>query len=303
MTDTQRGMSLILVMSVVAALSLILFAEVSRRSADNRDRQFNFTLAQTEYVLNSAYAYFTERGRWPVSNRRCLLPPEFTGSDGSNQGLLNGWGEAIEGGRDCREDSSRHYRFYQRIPAAYVEAFRGRLSERTEIVERDEDFSTVEIWLNRSGGALRDISFGDFSVSENDPLRYEPPVCTNRAGVEVDPLVVVGINGACALRGNDLDGIDSFGGFRTRLGPDHSVFYDFYEVFYEESTNEDGETTGSYGLLVDAEDSLSNRNIGGDGFLDDGLLNADEECPPLSPIPWEYNPVRAMVLAWCPSNN
>lgn len=287
--NSQRGISLVLVLVVIGVASVVLYNETYRRTTQLRDRQLQYSVAQTEYVLNLVYAYYQKQRRWPVSKRDCETPDQFLAW---NNAPYNGWGYQIRGANNiCDENAlSKDYVLSQIVPEQWVEEFGSHFTEVKNDYPNNGEAGTrrVEIVLNRSGGALRDIAFENYSLYANSQPEIPSLTCSTPDGSPVSPLVVVGQSGACGSRSTyspdpQPDGNDRnvYTGFRIRLNGER-VYYDFMATY--ESSSESG------GL----ESTWDDRDPDPPGF-NDGLQNADESCPKNT-----GKRINVAILTWCP---
>ena len=126
----QGGLSLIYVLVLISATSSVLIHQEYIRYLDRQRNAFEFTLAQTQNIMNLAYAYRLEKGEWPQNSSGDCVPLEHDRflEDLEFETVTNGWGFEIEADDDCdRSDSP--YTILQTVPSEYYDRFQNVFSD------------------------------------------------------------------------------------------------------------------------------------------------------------------------------
>lgn len=153
----QRGFSLLHVMVMLSAASTLLMID-ARFSYQRSDyRALEYTLLQTESMLNAAYAHYRDRGFWPRTSSAsdCVMPLELLGH---LHEVRNGWGEIISA--QCESGSgTSYYVLQQQVPRKWLAHLQARLDGVQVLTGGSTEDADLMIRLDTTGGAIHHMQF------------------------------------------------------------------------------------------------------------------------------------------------
>lgn len=295
-TDSKNaiGFSLLHVMVMLAAASSLMLME-SRFSKHHSDyKALEFTLSQTESVLNAAFAHLQEQGEWPrgTSGHGCVVPFQRLGF--TTASIVNGWGEIMEA-RCVGHGISRNFVLVQRIPQKWSTHLRARLDGVQTQISSGSEFVELTVTMNRSGGVLNTVQFDSLDQNGTSAVFDLPQGCAT-------PVYFTGLSSVIAYSYSSqletyISGFTrTFNGF-TASNTDASgrmrARYSMYRY-----RNDRTITTLSAHQEVDSESPLPphlHLNVSGD--LPDGNMNAHYEC--VYGCNGNAPPVKVAFFSWC----
>ena len=161
-------------MLMLALLSIILVSELKHRQTLDDRTAFEFSVAQTDRMLNAIYAHFDATNEWPASNGSCLI--DFDSYEGA--ALVNGWGQEVTCelvGGNYR--NAREFTLVQPVPQYYedllIRRFEGGSEEYRGSRDAPAGFVLVSVSVNRSGGARQTLDFSELTHKKSIFERME----------------------------------------------------------------------------------------------------------------------------------
>lgn len=301
---SQSGVALIIVMAVIAGFSLYMLNAASTNKLKSNRLALDFTIAQTNSILNAAYSYRTKSGKWPsTSSDNCWLP------DNSNflnlsDAVSNGWGHDLIAEDTCDDDGV--YGIVQTVPEKYAIYFQNAFDNTENQGQGSGPDGTVRILISvdQYGDSQWFFEHGEMSDRWNRPYRRESRNCGQETAN-----YIYGINAICAAWGtqyqrhNTDSGFNEYSeyndganaGYKMRID-NRDLYYDIYAVYEDVNTDSDtGTVTVSYDIESDRRfgGGFWNNYINDEGSSSDGHRYADESCPRSGPR------IRNIVLSWC----
>ena len=265
----QRGLSLVYVLVVITVLSTVVIHQEYVRFLDRQRNAFEFTVAQTQNILNLANAYRLDNGEWPQDHRGDCVPIESSDFLPQFDTVTNGWGFAIGASGDCeRRDAS--YTVSQIVPSEYYARFQSFFADNVSGRSAGSGYMRME------------ISVGLASLGENQLLTMErfddPSVVTdsayfNHAGCDPgqNEMNIIGLDAMCAYinvgHGGAAPIIDGF-------------VVDIY------SLNRVG-----YKTLIDNFNHHDHHDV----WNPNALYYSDFRCP----VTDNSRKIKAAMLSWC----
>lgn len=164
----QSGVAMIYVLLIVAGFTVYMLNHASESRVKSQRLALEFSIAQTNAVLNAAMAHHVRTGEWPRQGSQCVLPnAKLYTSDALN----NGWGRAITGGSTCG-DSENNYEVIQIIPAHYSNAFDDVFDGETQTQDMGE-WAKITIAMDPYAGVDKRLVMAEMSDDGSDPTEFE----------------------------------------------------------------------------------------------------------------------------------
>lgn len=292
---SQSGVALIIVMAVIAGFSLYMLNAASTNKLKSNRLALDFTIAQTNSILNAAYSYRTKSGKWPsTSSDNCWLP------DNSNflnlsDAVSNGWGHDLIAEDTCDDDGV--YGIVQTVPEKYAIYFQNAFDNTENQGQGSGPDGTVRILISvdQYGDSQWFFEHGEMSDRWNNPYRYEQRNCGSETAN-----FIYGINAICAAWGpkynlRNLDNTFNDGansGFRMR-NKNRELYYDIYAVYENVVEGDDGIVSVTYHIEAEDREGGMHEFTNDEGVNGDFLRYADDSCPRSGPR------IRNIVLSWC----
>lgn len=304
----QSGVALIYVLLVVAGFTVYMLNQASESRVKNQRLALEFSIAQSNGILNAAMAHHVRTGDWPRQGNRCVLPNALLYNF---EGINNGWGYPITGGNSCG-DSSNDYEIKQTIPRQYADSFDVAFDGEIETLNNG-DFTTLTIKLDQYGGVDKRLAFDEMGEDDFNPAEFEENDCGPLDGT---PDYLFGLDAMCGSEYNDpvppviyigrfpfpnpnhIPGFneyfEGFAGFRlSGEGPDDLDLY--YDMFVTTLTPDPSGGPGTLKMSANLPYSQRHQETWPNSAVgDDGHNFANERCP------IEGGPViRNVMLSWC----
>lgn len=218
-----KGVSLLHVLIVLSVMTSLMLLDARYSLHRSDSKAIEYTILQTESLLNGAFSHFQQSGNWPRTpgSGGCASPFARL----SFAETRNGWGNDIS----CHF-SGNNYVVEQRIPAKWALYLVNAVGGSSTPVS-DSEWSEWSVTLDRHGGAINRVQLGDLSVTSN------PGLFSHACGEGETLNAFSGLMAASAHDyGSDASSISSFrdviNGFRinvNRTSPaDFSVRYNMY---------------------------------------------------------------------------
>ena len=275
----HRGVALVYILVIISAFSLYMLREASASRVKNNRLALEFTIAQTNAILNAAYAYRLKNNDWPIDNSdNCLLPNEFI--DGPDE-VFNGWGFEIVGHDDCEDDED--YEIIQTVPEQYAQHLVNTIGKAQDIGQNGGPNGTrkIRFALGVQGGSDNFFELGELGSWYLDPYTFETLDCDSGRSV-----YVYGLDGFCGGRKEFLFGVSTgpsyYSGFETNI---KNVDQFFYSMFITE-VHSNGQNADTYSI---DSTSYASHDFG----VDDGNSHANHRCP------INGEDINTLVLSWC----
>lgn len=167
------GIAMIYVLVIITGFTLFMINQASSNQQKYQALALEYSLSQTHSVMNLVYAYYRTKGEWPVSGRHCLVPSQFLDLE---QGMNNGWGHALEGGKECEKDGD-DYILVQKVPEEYTDQFKLKFEEVEMGLALD---GKVELEIALSTHAEADYKIDSKEIAS--PMRTDVMKCGSRYG-------------------------------------------------------------------------------------------------------------------------
>ena len=271
----RRGVALVYILVIISAFSLYMLREASASRVKNNRLALEYTIAQTNAILNAAYAYRLKNNDWPIDNNdNCLLSNEFI--DGPDE-VFNGWGFEIVGHDDCEDDED--YEIIQTVPEQYAQHLVNTIGKAQDIGQNGGPNGTrkIRFALGVQGGSDKHFQIGELGFRQFDPYTFETLDCDSGRSE-----YVYGLNGACGGRRLINSSPGYYSGLEIRID-DLDEF--FYNMFVTEASN------STQGTVTYSITSAGPYRFG-NGIID-GHNNADNRCPK------NGEDIKTLVLSWC----
>ncbi|MBA57470.1 MAG: hypothetical protein CMK89_23720 [Pseudomonadales bacterium] len=158
----QGGLSLVYVLVLITAISSVVIHREYVRFLDRQRNAFEFTVAQTQNILNLANAYRLDNGEWPQDNRGDCVPIESDDFLPQFDAVTNGWGFVIGASGDC-ERRNASYTVSQVIPSEYYYRFQDFFADNVSRRNAGSGYVRLEISVSlESLGASQTLTFESF---------------------------------------------------------------------------------------------------------------------------------------------
>jgi len=277
-TNTQTGMAFIWVLLAVSVVSIAVM-QISYSDVVRGDRlAYEKTLAQIHSIMNLAYAYRVQNGDWPTDRGDCLMPEDYI------PGMIeavNGWGNAIEGVRNCRSLGDK-YVIQQIVPRGFLDRFSVALDETVRGVEINPGSSDIRmvIELHESMVDEKKLHFSPMANNFDD-------VATIQCPVGMVARYVVGVDGACGTTEYIQPGDD--GSMESYV--DEKPTFIGFNMGYQFIDTENA-TTLTFNM--DVKDSSNYRSLSGSDLFN----NASKYCPNSNNHRLRKD-INVMIMSWC----
>ena len=274
----HRGVALVYILVIISAFSLYMLREASASRVKNNRLALEYTIAQTNAILNAAYAYRLKNNDWPIDNSdNCLLPNEFI--DGPDE-VFNGWGFELVGHDDCEDDED--YEIIQTVPEQYAQHLVNTIGKAQDIGQNGGPNGTrkIRFALGVQGGSDKFFQMEELGFRWNDPYTFETLACDSGRSE-----YVYGLNGACGGRSIVIDDPGYYSGFRIRI--EHADRF-FYDMFVTESGYDFAQDIITYSITTSGLYRLGSSGVS------DGHNYADHRCPKNN-----GEDIKTLVLSWC----
>jgi hypothetical protein len=284
----SQGIALVYVLAIVSALAIITIHRSTLQQVHHTRLSFDFSVAQTQSVMNLVYAYYDTNKEWPVSaSDHCMLPHQFLAQFDTQS---NGWGYEIVGGHYCNKHSNV-FRFSQAIPEQYEPAFSSRFE--SDIIFQPHGarpgIKIMTIEMDKYAGIRKHIEYGILSNQKYKPLTFENIQCKSGESEQY----LFALTSMCGDKDTNLTPFNMysldqaiFSGFSMRAVSNQSqqkLYYGMYQSTYDLQSESYVIRSGGYD--ENGEDGI---------FYDDGHNYADDECPTFS-----NKSAGAVMLSWC----
>lgn len=172
----NRGATLLHVLLLTLVLSSVLLTETHSRKQQTKSWALDYTVAQTDMLLNAAYSYFKENKAWPDCSSWL-------------QQARNGWGVNVYceyadpvSGPSIDRNNAREFLIRQYVPDDLGEVYQKRYPD-TDVANSSNHagfvypvgFSAYTVKTNRTGGASQSVELTQ--LSEPGPATTDLLMC------------------------------------------------------------------------------------------------------------------------------